>query len=83
MKAMSVYLGLDRRMTNDKDRMYTIEFKNADYRWWNPRHWFARTETYEHDTMTPITIRYERDRILITTDSVGHHLVEQCKEFAR
>ena len=62
--------------------LYTIEYENTDYRWWNPIHWFPRVETYENGSMTPITIEYRKNRIFITTDSIGHHLVEECMDFA-
>ena len=77
---MQIYLGLD--SMNKNDRIYTREYENTDYRWWNPLHWIHRTETYEQDSMSPITIRYRRNRISITADSIGHHLVEQCKDFS-
>ena len=61
--------------------IYTIEYENADYRWWNPLQWFNRIETFTQETMAPITIEYRRKKILITADRIGHHLVQQCMEF--
>ena len=57
---------------------YTLEYTNLDFLWWNPIHWFNRREVYEHGSMTPIVMDYRRKRVLVTTDSVGHHLVETC-----
>jgi len=57
---------------------YTLEYTNLDYRWWVPGDWFNRRIVYEHGSMTPIVMDYRRKRLFVTTDSVGHHLVETC-----
>ena len=57
---------------------YTLEYSNLDFLWWNPIHWFNRRIVYKHDSMTPIVMDYRRKRLFVTTDSVGHHLVETC-----
>lgn len=58
--------------------VYTLQYKNPDYKWWNPFHWLNRTYVQKEGGMTPIIFNYRRKSVFVTSDSIGHYLVEVC-----
>ena len=59
------------------NELYTVQYENIEFRWWNPLTWYGNA-VYEKETMSPITISVRMKKVFIHADSIGHHLIENC-----
>jgi len=65
------------------DGIYTLLYRNDEYRWWNPMHWIPSRDYFNHNTLAPIEIYAVKDRVYITSDSIGHELCTTCMDLEK
>ena len=63
--------------TENPSRFTMKEYENVEFRWWKFWEWYGNA-TYDHGSLSEITIAVRMKKVFIHADPVGHELVKNC-----